>query len=100
RGSSNPPRGSSSQFPFALRSPIDGAPLADVRATPLEALPAMLEAARKAQRAWADVPLEERIRAVAKVKSRFLDRAEEIGQCLHREVGKPEEEAILGEVLP
>ncbi len=100
RGSSGPPRAGSSQFPFALKSPIDGAALSDVVVTPLASLEGMLSAAREAQPLWAAVPLDERIRIIGKVKSRILDRAEEVAKCLNREVGKPEEEAILGEVLP
>jgi acyl-CoA reductase-like NAD-dependent aldehyde dehydrogenase len=61
---------------------------------------ALVEKARKAQVAWAEMSLEARIRAVSKVKPRLLARAEEIGQLVHDETKKPEVEALLGEVLP
>jgi acyl-CoA reductase-like NAD-dependent aldehyde dehydrogenase len=56
--------------------------------------------ARAAQVAWAALSIEERVRVVSKVKSRVLDKAEAIAAEVHRETGKPEIEALLGEVLP
>jgi acyl-CoA reductase-like NAD-dependent aldehyde dehydrogenase len=93
-------RGLVSQSPFSRTSPIDGALLPDVEATAIADIPAVLSAAREAQANWAAVPLDERIRIVAQVKSRILDRAEEFARCVEREVGKPDVETLLGEVLP
>ena len=59
----------------------------------------MVQRAREAQVAWAARSTEERIRILAPVKDRVLDRAEAIGGEVHRETGKPEVEAILSEVL-
>ena len=56
--------------------------------------------ARGAQRAWAETSVEERAKRIAQVKDRILERAEAIAQCVHEEVGKPDVEALLGEVLP
>jgi acyl-CoA reductase-like NAD-dependent aldehyde dehydrogenase len=56
--------------------------------------------AREAQAAWAEVPIAKRVRAVAKVKARILERGEEIAALVRTETGKPEVEALLGEVLP
>lgn len=56
--------------------------------------------ARAAQRAWAETSVEERARRIAQVKDRILERAEAIAQRVHDEVGKPDVEALLGEVLP
>jgi acyl-CoA reductase-like NAD-dependent aldehyde dehydrogenase len=86
---------------LAPTSPLDGKPLApEVRAAPVDTIPALAKAAAEAQRAWAARPMAERIDAVAKVKRRILERAAEIGELVHREVGKPVEEALLAEVLP
>ncbi|APR77220.1 Aldehyde dehydrogenase [Minicystis rosea] len=60
----------------------------------------MVARARKAQPAWAELAVVERIAALTKVKRRLLERAEEIADLLHRECGKPIEEAALAEVLP
>jgi acyl-CoA reductase-like NAD-dependent aldehyde dehydrogenase len=94
----SPPLASSS--PFANRSPVDGAPLPEVRATAAEDVPGVVARARGAQAAWAARPLEERARALLKVKERILDRAELVARQVRAEVGKPEEEALVGEVLP
>ena len=56
--------------------------------------------ARGAQRAWAETSVEERAKRIAQVKDRILERAEAIAKCVHEEVGKPDVEALLGEVLP
>ncbi|MEZ4260965.1 MAG: aldehyde dehydrogenase family protein [Polyangiaceae bacterium] len=81
------------------KSPADGEPLDDVPTTPLGDIAEIVERARTAQEAWADTKLSERIKAVSGVKSRLLARAEEIARLVHRETGKPEVEALLGEVL-
>jgi len=56
--------------------------------------------ARKAQIEWAQTTLEERISAMRDMRSRILDRAERIAKVVCEEVGKPEVEALLSEVLP
>ena len=86
--------------PFPTRSPADGSLLPGVDATDPAALPAMLERARKAQAEWARVAPAERAAKILGVKRRLLGRAEEIADLLHRECGKPVEEALLAEVLP
>jgi acyl-CoA reductase-like NAD-dependent aldehyde dehydrogenase len=56
--------------------------------------------ARAAQPAWAALPVEERVRKLQPVADRVLAQAEAIAACVHEEVGKPDVEALLGEVLP
>jgi acyl-CoA reductase-like NAD-dependent aldehyde dehydrogenase len=56
--------------------------------------------ARAAVQAWSETPIEERLRCVARARDRVLERAEAIAACVHEEVGKPDVEALLGEVLP
>lgn len=56
--------------------------------------------ARAAQVGWADKSVEDRVRALAPFKKRILQNAERIAKLVHEEVGKPEVEALLGEVLP
>lgn len=90
------PRGS----PFATRSPLDGALLAAVEASDVASIPDLVTRARAAQRAWADVAVRDRALALGQVKQRILERAEEIADLVHRECGKPVEEAALAEVLP
>lgn len=86
--------------PFATTSPLDGSPLSPVEPTPLAAIPEIVARARSAQKTWGELPVRDRIDAVAKVKKRILARAQEIADTLHKECGKPIEEAALAEVLP
>jgi acyl-CoA reductase-like NAD-dependent aldehyde dehydrogenase len=85
---------------LSTKSPLDGRDLDPVDATPAEKVAEIVAAAKKAQAAWAVTPIKKRIRTVAQIKARVLDRAEAIAKTLHDEIGKPEVEAMLAEVLP
>ena len=84
--------------PFATLSPLGGA-LADVVATPAEAVRDIVAKVRAAQPDWSALSVEQRIRTIRPVRSRVLDAAERIAQLVHREVGKPETEALSAEVI-
>lgn len=84
---------------FATTSPGTGETLEAIEATSLEAIPEVVSRARDAQAKWAETSLEKRIKAVSKVKGRILERADEIAKMIIAETGKPEAEALLGEVL-
>ncbi|MEO8799566.1 MAG: aldehyde dehydrogenase family protein [Polyangiaceae bacterium] len=86
--------------PFAATSPIDGEALDAVLATPLADLPAMVQKAREGQQTWGALSPYERIKVLRAVKDRVLDRAARFADVVHREVGKPKVEVVLGEVLP
>jgi acyl-CoA reductase-like NAD-dependent aldehyde dehydrogenase len=86
--------------PFPLRSPVDGAEMPAVAATSPEHVAGVVERARAAQKAWAELAVRDRAAVVAKVKKRLLARAEEIAELVRKECGKPVEEAALAEVLP
>ena len=84
---------------FAMNSPATGAALADVEPTPLEGIDAIVAKAREAQAAWAALDIAKRIKAISGVKKRILARAEATAKTVHEETGKPEVEALLGEIL-
>ena len=84
---------------FATTSPGTGDTLEAIEATSLEAIPEVVSRAREAQSKWAELSLEKRIKAISKVKTRILERADEIAKMVTAETGKPEAEALLGEVL-
>jgi acyl-CoA reductase-like NAD-dependent aldehyde dehydrogenase len=86
--------------PFPTESPRDGSPLPPIQATDPASVAAAVERAREAQRAWAKIPARDRAVQMMRVKQKLLSRAEEIAELLHRECGKPIEEAALAEVLP
>jgi acyl-CoA reductase-like NAD-dependent aldehyde dehydrogenase len=85
---------------FPTTSPLDGSDMSSVQATPRSDIPSLARKARDAQRAWAETSPRERAAIIADVKGRLLSRAEEIAELVHRECGKPIEEAALSEVLP
>ena len=85
---------------FSTVSPLDGSELDPVEATPLDELAELAAGARTAQSEWGALEVGERIERLLPLKRRLLERAEEIADLIHREVGKPIEEAVLGEVLP
>ena len=84
---------------FATKSPATGEELGAVEATSLEDIGGVVRRAREAQDKWAALPIAKRVKAVSKVKKRILERAEEIAKLVHDETGKPDVEALLGEVL-
>jgi acyl-CoA reductase-like NAD-dependent aldehyde dehydrogenase len=85
---------------LATHSPLDGELLDPVKATPAGRVDAIVARAREAQQIWAERSLSDRVDTIGKLKKRLLGRAEEIAELVHREVGKPIEEAALAEVLP
>jgi acyl-CoA reductase-like NAD-dependent aldehyde dehydrogenase len=84
---------------FSRTSPATGAALSEVEGTPLDRIDAVVMNAREAQTAWAALDVSKRIKAIAAVKNRILSRAEAIAKTVHDETGKPDVEALLGEVL-
>jgi acyl-CoA reductase-like NAD-dependent aldehyde dehydrogenase len=88
------------ESPFSTKSPLDGSRLTDVAPSTPDAVRGAVERARTAQRAWAQTSARERAIAVSGLKKRILARAEEIADVVHKECGKPIEEAALAEVLP
>jgi acyl-CoA reductase-like NAD-dependent aldehyde dehydrogenase len=86
--------------PFPDKSPLDGSPLSPVTATEPAAIEDLVKRAREAQARWADVTPRKRAAILRQLKARLLSRAEEIATLVHKECGKPIEEAALAEVLP
>lgn len=84
---------------FPTKSPATGEELAPIDPTPLDDVAAVVRRAREAQDEWAEVPIAKRVKAISKLKATILSRAEEIAKLVHAETGKPEVEALLGEVL-
>jgi acyl-CoA reductase-like NAD-dependent aldehyde dehydrogenase len=84
---------------FSRTSPATGAALSDVEATPLDGIAAIVAKARAAQAEWSALDIHKRIKAISAVKNRILARAEATAKVVHEETGKPEVEALLGEIL-
>ncbi len=77
-----------------------GAASAGVPRAPESEVAAVVRKARAAQAIWAATNVAKRVRAISAVKGRVLARAAAIAKAVHEETGKPEVEALLGEVLP
>ncbi len=80
-------------------NPATGEVVTRIPATPLTAIPAILEAARAAQQEWAAQPLTERCAMLRKLRDAIFQRRDDIANIVIRETGKPRAEAILAEVL-
>ena len=80
-------------------NPATGEVEARIPATPLSTIPAIFEAARAAQKAWAAQPLTERCAMLRKLRDAIFERRDDIANIVIRETGKPRAEAILAEVL-
>ncbi len=84
---------------FPKTSPATGETLDDVSATSVDDVAGIVERAREAQAKWAELGVEKRVKTVASVKRKLLGRAEDLARLIRAETGKPESEALLGEVL-
>ena len=85
---------------FAMKSPDGEKDLPEIAATPVAEIPEIIARARAAQVEWGKKTVAQRGRALSKLKTRVLQRAEEIAAQVCDETGKPNVEALLAEVLP
>lgn len=79
--------------------PIDLRPLPPVAATPVGELRAIVQRSRSAQPGWAELPIDERARALTRAAKRMLRDREEIASIVRDEVGKCDAELIFNEAL-
>ena len=82
------------------RNPATGEILGHSPLTPVEDLTGVVERARAAQRTWAALSMEERVRAIVRVREHVVTHAEEIAEVIARENGKTRVDALVTEVLP
>jgi acyl-CoA reductase-like NAD-dependent aldehyde dehydrogenase len=76
-------------------------PSRNATSTPsLDAAAVAVTRARKAQATWGAWSVERRVEALRPLAGKVLSRADEIAKLVSREMGKPEAEALLAEVLP
>ncbi len=79
------------------RDPSDGSIVGQTAASTPDQVREAVARARAAQAAWAALPFEDRAARVARAQAPLEAAAEEIGSLIHREMGKPLDQAI-GEV--
>ncbi len=87
--------------PSTLRSyaPATGELLGEVRISSKEEIAAVVARARRAQAAWAVLPIEERCERLLRFRDALADHAAELVELLSRECGKPKQEALTHEVI-
>jgi acyl-CoA reductase-like NAD-dependent aldehyde dehydrogenase len=78
-------------------NPATGELVGEVPVTPVEEIPAVVARARAAHPAWRDMGAEKRRALLAEAGPKLLERADDLGLLLTREMGKPLREAV-GEV--
>ncbi|MDX1594276.1 MAG: aldehyde dehydrogenase family protein [Gammaproteobacteria bacterium] len=85
--------------------PSSGRVVGEVGITPVDAIPSIVAETHRAGRAWAGIPVDERAGILAAAGERLVERAEELGTLLSREMGKPlkygiGEVTFCGKTLP
>ena len=87
--------------PTSIRSyaPATGELLGEVPITPPSEIAAIVARARRAQSAWAVLPVEERCERILRFRDAIAERAPELVDLLSRECGKPKQEALAHEII-
>ena len=80
-------------------NPATGEILGEVEITPAVEVPNIVARAKAAQLAWGDLGLEGRAELLKATADIFVDRVQEHGELMTKEMGKPLKEAI-GEAKP
>jgi acyl-CoA reductase-like NAD-dependent aldehyde dehydrogenase len=80
-------------------APATGELLGEVPVTSRDEILAVVARARRAQAAWAVLPVEERCERLLRFRDAIAERATEVVDLLARECGKPKQEALAHEVV-
>jgi acyl-CoA reductase-like NAD-dependent aldehyde dehydrogenase len=80
-------------------APASGELLAELPVTTEDEVRRVVARARKAQAAWAVLPVEERAQRLLRLRDALAEHAEDLVEVLSRECGKPRHEALVHEVV-
>ncbi len=80
-------------------APASGEVLGDVPVMSKDELNEVVLRARKAQKAWGTLPVEERCDRLLRFRDALVDHADDIALLLSKETGKPRHEALTHEVM-
>ena len=80
-------------------APATGELLAEIPASSPEEVRAVVARARKAQAAWAVLPMAERTHRVMRFRDALIERADEVVEVITRECGKPRHESLVHELM-
>lgn len=93
-------QGNSGDGVIEVTNPANGERIGSVRAATLDDAREAVHRARRAQRRWEAVGVDERVRVIRRFKDILLDRAEEVTELISRENGKVLQESFEMEVFP
>ena len=79
-------------------APASGELLAELPVTSDEEVRRVVARARKAQAAWAVLPVEERVARLGRLRDAIAERADDLVEVITLECGKPRHEALMHEV--
>jgi acyl-CoA reductase-like NAD-dependent aldehyde dehydrogenase len=79
-------------------APASGELLAELPVTSDDDVRRVVARARKAQRAWAVLPVQERAHRLLRLRDALAEHAEDLVEVVSRECGKPRHEALMHEV--
>ena len=71
-----------------------------IASTPARSLDQITQQCRKEQRAWMQRPVRQRLRPVRVLRHLLADEGQRLCQAVARDLGKPGEETLAGELLP
>jgi succinate-semialdehyde dehydrogenase/glutarate-semialdehyde dehydrogenase len=80
-------------------APASGELLAELPVTSDDEVRRVVARARKAQAAWAVLPVEERAHRLLRLRDAIAEKAEDLVEVVSRECGKPRHEALMHEVM-
>lgn len=75
-------------------NPANGEHLGSVAVTDAADIPAIVATSRQASTLWTQIPMEQRIALLEQAGVELVERAEELGELLSREMGKPLQSGI------
>lgn len=73
--------------------------IGEIKITPPDTLPSIIEKATIAQKEWENVSVKDRITLLKKLLHYISENMEEIAKIIHKETGKPKLEAINSDIL-
>lgn len=84
---------------YHLRSPVDGAPLGQLDATPADACQAAMARARVAAAKWAAVPVRDRVSLARRALKVLVRNQDAYAEVFRQETGRPPLETLMLEVF-
>jgi acyl-CoA reductase-like NAD-dependent aldehyde dehydrogenase len=91
--------GQASSSKIKSYAPATGELIGEAQVTSADDVKKAVERARRAQRAWGALPIEERAQRMLRFRDAIVDREGEIVDLLSRECGKPKHESLLHEIM-